>query len=47
MVVETSKECAGFKTLQINETGKLVKGFTPFNSVYSNILQMIDSYKNQ
>jgi hypothetical protein len=48
MCVGTTKECAGFMTLQINEGMDIPEGFTPATDlVYSDIYEMIDAYQNQ
>jgi hypothetical protein len=46
--VETSLQCAGFITLQINEDViSCPKDFTPSDKVYSCIWDMVDAYKYQ
>jgi len=46
MAVGTTKGCAGFLTLRINEGAKIPEGFTPETDlIYSNIDDMIEAYK--
>jgi hypothetical protein len=46
-VTQNSKVCAGFLTLQYNETGcSLPDGFTPSNLIYSDSFEMIQVYEN-
>lgn len=45
---EETKECAGFMTLQHNETGcSLPDDFTPSELVYTDTWDMIDAYNHQ
>lgn len=45
---ESSKECAGFMTLQINEGAPIPEGFKPaYELVYSTYDDMIDAYADQ
>jgi hypothetical protein len=45
---DKSKECAGYLTLKIAELGSefIPEGFVPSETVYEDVMQMIDSYKN-
>lgn len=48
VAVETSKECAGFITLQINEGADTPEGFEPaFDIVYECAEDMANAYENQ
>lgn len=50
MCTESTKECAGFMTLQAVENGEdiLPEGFKPsYNIVYDGIYEMMDAYENQ
>lgn len=48
VVVEKSKECAGFLTLQIIEGKKIPNGFKPaFDVVYEDVDDMANAYLNQ
>jgi hypothetical protein len=40
----TSKECAGFLTLQINEGASCPDGFTPSDKVYESSSEMAEAY---
>lgn len=46
---EKTKECAGFMTLQANETGRTIpEGFEPaYDVCYSEVYEMIDAYADQ
>lgn len=47
VAVETSRECAGFLTMQINENGNEVEGFEPADDiVYSDSWEMIGAYED-
>lgn len=46
--VESSKECAGFMTLQVQEGMNPPKGFEPaYDIVYESTYDMIDAYENK
>lgn len=48
LCTETTKECAGFMTLQINEGMEIPKGFTPaYEIVYSDSYEMADAYSEE
>lgn len=50
MVVETSKMCAGFLTLQHHENGSTFydsDGFEPSDNVYHDANDMIEAYADQ
>ncbi len=44
-VTETSLECAGFVSLQINEGASCPEGFTVAENAYSDTWDMIESYE--
>lgn len=45
MVTERSKECAGFLSMQVNQSDIEVEGFEPSDLVYEDSYDMIMSYE--
>lgn len=47
LAVETSRECAGFLTMQINENANEIEGFEPaWREVYSDAWEMLGAYED-
>jgi hypothetical protein len=45
MITQRTKECAGFLSMQVNNSGLEVEGFEPSNLVYEDSYDMIMSYE--